>query len=227
MSQREQPSRACKRVKSGKNSDSAIGGDSVGDSGSEYSQGRAGTHLRSSAVSPESLLAPGSSVYLSSCSSSALGSSEETVLGMLNEEEIAHELDGLDHSEDLPPGSGVSGEFGPQSFNTFMTQFSRMVDSMATLTGASAGGQESANRNRQINNLPPHKDGADIAKYLRKLEADLRDIGVPSSRFKSILYQKLQSKSASAIVASIDRDTCSYSELTLSFPNCLDARGKI
>ncbi len=107
----------------GKNS-SAIGGDSVGDSGSEYTQGRAGTHLRSSAVSPESLLAPGSSVYLSSCSSSALGSSEETVLGMLNEEEIAHELDGLDHSEDLPPGSGVSGEFGPQSFNTFMTQFS-------------------------------------------------------------------------------------------------------
>ncbi len=46
----QQPSRACKRVKSGKNSDSAIGGVSVGDSGSEYSQGRAGTHLRSSAV---------------------------------------------------------------------------------------------------------------------------------------------------------------------------------
>ncbi len=34
-------SRACKGVKSGKNSDSAIGGDS----GSEYSQGGAGTHL--------------------------------------------------------------------------------------------------------------------------------------------------------------------------------------
>ncbi len=82
-----------------------------------------------------------------------------------------------------------------------------MVDSMATLTGASAGVQESADRNRLINNLPPHKDGADIAKYLRKLEADLRDIGVPSSHFKSILYQK------PAIVASIDRDTCTYSEL--------------
>ncbi len=46
----QQPSRACKRVKSGKNSDSAIGGVSVGDSGSEYSQGRAGTILRSSTV---------------------------------------------------------------------------------------------------------------------------------------------------------------------------------
>ncbi len=123
MSQREQPSR--KRVKSGKNSNLAIGGDSVSDSGSEYSQGRAGTYLRSSAVSPESLLAPGSSVDSSSFSSSALGRSEETVLGMLNEEEIAHELDGLDHSEDLPCGSGVSGEFGPQGFNTLMTQFTK------------------------------------------------------------------------------------------------------
>ncbi len=213
MSQREQPSRLCKRVKSGKNSNSAIGGDSVSDSGSEYSQGRAGTHLRSSAVSPESLLAPGSRVYSSSFSSSALGRSEETVLGLLNEEEIAHELDGLDHSEDLPRGSGISGEFGPQGFNTLMTQFTKMMKNMAVLTGASAGGHASAEKNRQVNNLPPHKDGADIAKYIRKLEADLRDIGVPPARYKSILYQKLQSKLASATVASIDRDSCTYAEL--------------
>ncbi len=46
----QQPLRACKRVKSGKDSDSAIDGVSVGDSGSEYSHGRAGTHLHSSAV---------------------------------------------------------------------------------------------------------------------------------------------------------------------------------
>ncbi len=150
---------------SGKNS-SAIGGDSVGDSGSEYTQGRADTHLRSSVVSPESLLAPGSSVYLSSFSSSAFGRSEETVLGMLNEEESAHELDGLDHSEDLPRDSGVSGEFGSQGFNTLMTQFTKMMENMAVLTGASAGDHASAEKNRQVNNLPPHKDGADIAKYI-------------------------------------------------------------
>ncbi len=131
MSQREQPLRACKKVKSGNNSDSAIGGDSVGDSGSEYSQGRAGTHLRSGAVSPESLLAPGSTVYLSSFSSSAFGRLEETVLGMLNKEESAHELDGLDHSEDLPSGNGVIGEFGPQGFNTLITQFTKMMEKHA------------------------------------------------------------------------------------------------
>ncbi len=84
---------------------------------------------------------------------------------------------------------------------------------MAVLTGASAGGHASAEKNRQVNNLPPHKDGADIAKYIRKLEPDLRDIGVPPARYKSILYQKLQSKSASATVASIDRDSCTYAEL--------------
>ncbi len=36
---------------------------------------------------------------------------------------------------------------------------------------------------------------------------------MPCSSFKSILYQKIQSKSASDIVASIDRDTCTYSDL--------------
>ncbi len=52
----------------------------------------------------------------------------------------------------------VTAEFGPQRFNTFMTQFSRIVDRMATLTGTSAGGQASADRNRQIHNLLPLKD---------------------------------------------------------------------
>ncbi len=78
------------------------------------------------------------------------------------------------------------------------------------LTGASAGDHTSAEKNRQVNT---HKDGADIAKYNRKLEADLCDIGVPPSHYKSILYQKLHSKSASATVASIDRDSCMHAEL--------------
>ncbi len=144
--------------------------------------------MRSSAVSPESLLTPGSSVYLNSFSSSAFGRPEETVLGMLNEEESAHELDGSDHSEDLPRGSGVSGEYGPQGFKTLMTQFTKMMENMA-VTGVSAGDHASAEKNRQVNNLPPNKDGADIAKYICKLEADLRDIGVLPARYKSILYQ--------------------------------------
>ncbi len=150
---------------------------------------------------------------MNSFSISAFGRSEETVLGILNEEESAHELDGLDHSEDLPRGSGVSGEFGPQGFNTLITQFTKMMENMAVLTGASAGDHASVEKNRQVNNLPPHKDGADIAKYICKLEADLHDIGVLPAYYKFILYQKLQCKSASAIVSSIDRDSCTYAEL--------------
>ena len=87
-----------------------------------------------------------------------------------------------------------------------MTHMNEMIENMATMTA-------SAEMNRQVNNLAPHKDGADIAKYIRKLEADLHDIGVPAARFKSVLYQKLQSKTAAAIVASLDRDSCTYAEL--------------
>ncbi len=115
---------------------------------------------------------------MNSFSISAFGRSEETVLGILNEEESAHELYGLDHSENLPHGSGVSCEFGPQNFNTLITQFTKMMENMAVLTGASAGDHASVEKNRQVNNLPPHEDGADIAKYICKLEADLHDIGV-------------------------------------------------
>ncbi len=58
MSQREKPSRACKRSKSDKNSDSAIGGDSVSDSGSEFHLGKFSRHFRVGAISPDRLLPP-------------------------------------------------------------------------------------------------------------------------------------------------------------------------
>ncbi len=69
---------------------------------------------------------------------------------------------------------------------------------------------EAIELNRQINNLAPHKDGADIAKYIRKLEADLEDLGCPSTRFNSVLFQKKQSKTGSSIVASLDRTSTTY-----------------
>ncbi len=68
-------------------------------------------------------------------------------------------------------------------------------------------------RTRKVQGLAHHKVRLDIAKYVRKLEADLTDIGVPRREFKTILFQKLSSKSASQIVASIDRDDCTYEEL--------------
>ncbi len=66
---------------------------------------------------------------------------------------------------------------------------------------------------RQINSLAPHKDGVDIAKYMRKLEADLRVLGFPRRRWKTVLLQKLQSKTASSIVAGLDRDDTNYNQL--------------
>ncbi len=66
---------------------------------------------------------------------------------------------------------------------------------------------------RQINSLAPHKDGVDIAKYMHKLEADLRDLGCPRRRWKIVLLQKLQSKTASSIVAGLDRDDTNYDQL--------------
>ncbi len=37
-----------------------------------------------------------------------------------------------------------------------------------------------SNRTRHVIGLAPHNDGIDIAKYIRKLEADLADLGVVS-----------------------------------------------
>ncbi len=72
-----------------------------------------------------------------------------------------------------------------------------------------------SDQTRKVQGLAHHNDGLDVAKYIRKLEADLTDIGVLTREFKTILYQKLSSKTASQIVASIDRDECSYEELCL------------
>ncbi len=52
-----------------------------------------------------------------------------------------------------------------------------------------------------------------MAKYVRKLEADLRDLGCPMRHWKSVLLQKLQSKTASSTVAGIDRDEIDYEQL--------------
>ncbi len=58
-----------------------------------------------------------------------------------------------------------------------------------------------AELNRQITALALHKDGIDITKYIRKLEADLSDLGCPRTRFKTILLQKLQSKAGTSLAS--------------------------
>ncbi len=47
-------------------------------------------------------------------------------------------------STGLPWVEGVVGEPGPMGFNTFMTHMNEMIKNMATMTGATAGGQASA-----------------------------------------------------------------------------------
>ena len=130
MSQGEQPVQACKRVKGGKFS-------------SKCSQGRSVINYRSRGVSPESLLAQGSSDYSSSfrgCSSSILSITKDTEMCLSDEEDAAHALYGL-------------GDPEPMDFNTFMTHMNEMIKNMATMTGATAGGQASAEMNRQSGGL--------------------------------------------------------------------------
>ncbi len=98
-------------------------------------------------------------------------------------------------------------------FNKFMQYFCQAMSSMGPPVVHS---RESPNAklNRQITALAPHKNGIDITKYIRKLEADLSDLGCPRTRFETIiLLQKLQSKAGTSLVATLDSDEVSYSEL--------------
>ncbi len=95
---------------------------------------------------------------------------------------------------------------------SFMQQFTQAMRHMGSSSGAS-GDSAGGDLNRQIAALAPHKDGVDIVKYIMKLEADLSDLGCPRARFKTVLLQKLQSKTSTACVASIDRAHTSYAEL--------------
>ena len=94
-------------------------------------------------------------------------------------------------------------------FREFFSEFSRSGLVMDRPRDSSID----AGLTRQINALAPHKDGDDISKYIRKLEADLRDIGCPRRRWKTILLQKLQSKTASCIVDGLDCDGTDYDQL--------------
>ncbi len=78
---------------------------------------------------------------------------------------------------------------------------------------ASLLASKDAELNRQINAMAPHKEGVDIAKYIKKLEDDLTDIECPRARFKTVLIQKLQSETAADYIASINRSDFTYSEL--------------
>ncbi len=135
------------------------------------------------------------------------------------ERERERELREGEGNDDLTGGGLTSGvnlggnsESDSNVMRSFMLSFTEAMRSLGS-SGRSSGDTSSGELNRQVTALAPHKEGTDIAKYIRKLEADLSDLGCPGSRFKSILLQKLQSKAGTAFVASIDRDEISYTEL--------------
>ncbi len=103
-------------------------------------------------------------------------------------------------------------QVGDMDMRAFLRQMTRLMKCAEPSSGNCGNGDRNE-LNRQIAALAPHKDGIDIVKYIKKLEADLTDIGCPRVRFKTVLLQKLQSKSGTACVASVDREHTSYPEL--------------
>ena len=118
------------------------------------------------------------------------------------------------------PSEAMGGPRSMSDANNFPLQellygLTQAVNTIAVATGASKSANNQSDMNRQIDNLAAHKDGVDVAKYIRKLEADLRDIGCPEERFKGILLRKMQSKAGIAAIASIDRDAVSYDQVKM------------
>ncbi len=122
--------------------------------------------------------------------------------------------DGVDY---VNPGRGDEnsqsvGDGDSDLMRTFVRSFTEAMRNMGPSGGAS-GVSVGGDLTRQIAALAPHKDGTDIMKFIKKLEADLADLGCPRARYKTVLLQKLQSKTSIACVASIDRENTSYAEL--------------
>ncbi len=113
------------------------------------------------------------------------------------------------------PGEPSPGE--AMFMRNFMSMMGKMMvremDHGSDVRLSSSSSTSVAELNRQINALAPHKEGADIVKYIKKLEDDLTDIGCPRARFKTILLQKLQSETAAEYISTLDRAGFSYPEL--------------
>ncbi len=130
---------------------------------------------------------------------------DRTVSYNMSEDELNHDSRGAGNVT-IP---GAPGFDMKSMFREFFSEFSRS----GILPDRSHESTVDADMSRQISALAPHKDGVDISKFICKLEADLADLGCPRRRWKTILLQKLQSKSASAIVAGLARDETDYSQL--------------
>ncbi len=196
MSQREQPERRCKSK--------------------TQSQGLSVLEFAKAVVPPASR-SDSSSVVVSLEGCRDLVSESDRTLTESDNNTVPYPMMS-DDERDLESGRGThpSGlSEGMQSLlRGLVSEFTRAV----AAPDRSRDSMHEIELSRQINSLAPHKDGVDMAKYVRKLEADLRDLGCPMRRWKSVLLQKLQSETASSIVAGIDRDETDYEQLNPLVP---------
>ncbi len=118
-----------------------------------------------------------------------------------------------DDERDLESGRGAHSSGLSEDIHALLCGLVTEFRSAVSIPDRSGESMQEMELSRQINSLAPHKDGVDIAKYVRKLEADIRDLGCPRRRWKTVLLQKLQSKMASSIVAGIDREETNYEQL--------------
>jgi len=220
MSQREQPDRECKRKKQvvvlnrGNSAVSVESSAAVSVVHSPFSGSSSSSVERSSVTSvPPSSLPCGNST----ADTIVLGDSARgcNILGDLTDSDTTLVYPTMSEEErdsDHGTAGGSASSCNPEMrslFREFFSEFSRS----GLMSDRPRESSTDADLTRHLNALAPHKDGVDISKYIRKLEADLRDIGCPRRRWKSILLQKLQSKSASSIVAGLDRDTTDYDQV--------------
>jgi len=64
-----------------------------------------------------------------------------------------------------------------------------------------------------VSNLLSHKDGMELSKYIRRVEVDLKQLGVSKKLYKTVLLAKLSAKVKDQVVDLVESSDCSYSQL--------------
>ncbi len=111
-----------------------------------------------------------------------------------------------------PVSSDLVGGSGDPSANEFMRMFQGMMAGLMKASD-SRGSDTLLDKGRMVDSIPNYKDGTEISKFIRGMEADLRDIGVSRAQYKSILLSKLTPKVSEHVVDLVDEEGCTYDSL--------------
>ncbi len=111
-----------------------------------------------------------------------------------------------------PVSSDLVGGSGDPSANEFMRMFQSMMAGLMKASD-SRGSDTLLDKGKMVDSIPNHKDGTEISKFIRGMEADLRDIGVSRAQYKIILLSKLTPKVREHVVDLVDEEGCTYDSL--------------